>query len=94
MISRSARLGVGLLDRTNGHCDDVIDLNGFLDDEGLAVFHADLVAVEAGDGAEAVADFVLRREEAGAVGRFSVLRGVTEESGHAALELRADIDDE
>src|SRR5271165_5839602 len=47
-----------LLDGAGAHGDDVFDLHGFFDDEGLAVFDADLVAVEAGDGGETFADFL------------------------------------
>src|ERR1035441_2582756 len=86
-----ARWEAGALHRAGAHGDDVFDLHGFLDDEGLAVLDADEVAVEAGDGAEAFANLLLVGKQGAALDGFAVLRGVAQQGRHATLELGADI---
>ena len=54
---------VGGLDAADGHVYYVVGLDGFFDDEGFAVFDSDQVAIEAGDGGDALFDFLLGREE-------------------------------
>src|ERR1035441_531842 len=91
---RVRRLPHRRLNRAGAHGDDVVDLHGLFDDERLAVLDADQVAVEAGDGAEALANLLLVGKQGAALDGFPVLRGIAQQGRHAALELGADIDDE
>ena len=73
---------------------NVVDLHGLFDYEGLTVTDADEVAVEAGHGAQTVADLLLIRKQRAAFNSFAVLRRVAQQRRHAPFELRADIHDE